>query len=205
MRGVVLLTPSSLQIRNVGFDRDEGSIRGEWTTAFDPQQTSSFGLTATRINVKRLLAPWPEIARRIEGIVDARVVGEMGADWRGTAQVSISRAKVARTPVGASRMPIDWAYSPTTGQGHIRIRETVLQVARGRVTAKGTFDWGRTVNINATARLAALDAKSLLQAAPHVRSVPNGRLNGKLELKSAKIIASLVRPRARVSAGNDLN
>ena len=184
---VVLLSPSSLQIRDLGIQLGEGSIRGEWTSVFDAQHPGSFRLTATRINAKRLLAPWPDVARRVEGIVDARVVGEPGTNWVGTAQIAVTRAKVAGIPVGASRLPVDWAYSPATGQGRVRMRETVLQVAGGRVTARSTFDWGQTVNVSATARLAALNVKSLLQAAPHVTSVQSGRLNGRLQLKGRNV------------------
>lgn len=187
--GNLVLTPTAVQVRDfeTTVAGGGGTIRGEFTAYFDPQVSGKFQFSATRLDSKRLLAAWPEAAEYVSGTFDAQLAGTLGSVWLGTARVATSRMQIARQPVRVTRVPIDWTYSPANARGRIRMRETRFAVAGGRVVAKASVDWGRTIDMTAEAQMSSLDTRLLLQHLPGRTQTASGRLNGKLELKGRNV------------------
>ena len=185
--GELQLSGTTCEFRNVSAQLGRGRITGQAELPLAGGRRGSFNLLATRIDLRRVLAPWPEVAREFEGTLDSRIRGQFDANWRGTADCQVSRARYAGTEVRGLRLPVDWSYSPERGRITARIRETTLRVAQGRAIVRGELHWGRELELQGLARLSSINLRTLLRGVTSSASVPNGRLDGRLEFSGSRI------------------
>ncbi len=184
----IALTPEEIAIRDIAATIGNGSVRGQYTANRNTDGNGSFRLTASRVNARRLFAPWPNAAREVEGTIDADIRGQLGAArWNGTAVLTTQRARIAGVPLRVPRLPLDWTFAPESTRGRFQLRESSIEVARGRVTGRATVDWGRSVNVAAEARLASLDTRLLLKAASRGPTTASGQLSGNLKLAGRNV------------------
>lgn len=186
-RSNISLGASEVQIDQLYASLGRGSVTGDARISLE-SRGGTVNLTATRIDAERLVAAWPSLAGQVEGSVDAQVRGSLGAVSAGTAHLSVARTRVAGLRVRAPRIPLDWRFSAARGTGRLRLRETTAFLAGGRAKLEGTLGFGRTLDVDASARLDRLQTDALMRAASgSFASTGAGRLSGDLRLSGKRV------------------
>jgi hypothetical protein len=175
------------EVRNIQAQLGRGRIGGQLRFPLSGTGAGSFHLTVTRCDVRRLLAPWPDVASQLEGDVDARIQGDLFDRWRGSAELQFSQARLAGLNLRNLRLPLEWSYSPARNVAIVRMRETTLRIAQGRAAVRGELRWDRHLDLQAAARLSGLDLPSLLRGRAALAGIPSGRLHGRLELSGTRV------------------
>lgn len=181
------LTDNTLRLHDFEAGFGNGFLRGELQTNLNAPQAGSALLTATRVDLKRLLGPWPDAARVVQGTIDARAEVDLGDSWSGTTQLSAARTKVMGMDVEFNRLPIDWTFSPSSGRARFDVRANAVRVGGGRVSGKTSVDFGSTLNLKTDLRLSRLDVKPLLPR--RMARSGRGRLSGRLKLQGRNVRA----------------
>lgn len=181
------VSESAWQLRNISARVGQGTVSGQANGPLAASGSGAFQLTASRLDLRRLMAPWPDLASEVEGTLDARIRGQLDSVWRGTAEMGISRGRLAGVDLGRFRLPIDWSFSPARSRVSLTLRETALRIAQGRAVVRGELDWDRELSFRGNSRLVSLDLRRLLRGMVSASSVPSGRLNGQLEFSGNRV------------------
>jgi hypothetical protein len=181
------LSPALCEIRDFQGQLGRGRVRGNLQLPLRGTGAGTLRMTATRCDVARLLAPWPDLAAQVEGTVDARVQGELGNRWRGTAELFFTRVRLADVDLRSIRLPVEWSYSPGRGVAVLRMRETSLRIAQGMAAVRGEIRWNRQLDLQLAARLSRLDLRTLFRGQAASAHIPSGRLDGQLEVTGSRV------------------
>jgi hypothetical protein len=181
------VSEAAWELRNIRGRLGRGTISGQANGPLMATGPGAFQLTANRLELRRFLAPWPDVARQVEGTLDARFRGQLDSVWRGTAEMGVSRGRLAGVDLDRFRLPVDWSYSPARSRLALTVRETTLRIAQGRAVVRGEMSWDRELAFKGDARLVALDLRRLLRGMASPSSVPTGRLSGQLELSGNRV------------------
>jgi hypothetical protein len=181
VRGRLALAGSELRLQDISGTLGEGSLRGQVVLSLEEVNRSWFDLTLDRVEASRLLAPWPLLASSIQAPVDARVRGWLGQEWRGSAEVRVTRGKVRDVEVADWRLPVGFTYVPARSRGELNVTETSAQLARGRVTGHARLAVGAAPRLEGQLRFNGLDLEILARQALALSSAGAGQLTGRID------------------------
>jgi hypothetical protein len=187
LRTSLQLKGRSLRLEQLSGDFAGGRIRGQCDLLMGKPVKGTFQILLVNADARRTLTPIPEISANIEGPMNARIQGAIGDQWKGTAQLSMNRAKVLAVSVSGLRAPVEWTFSPTRSRLKLKTSNAVARVARGQVTGHLDVGWGTQLELEASARGTNLELRSLLRNVPGSNSVGTGRVSGQVWLAGRRI------------------
>jgi translocation and assembly module TamB len=180
--GEIRLSGSELRLPDVTGRVAGGLLRGRFVVNLRSPEQSRFTLALDQAEASQLLAPWPALARQLQGPLEARVQGTLGRQWSGSGTVGLIRGKVLGVEVSECRLPFGWTAVPASGRGQIDVREASAQVARGRAQGWGEFGWGYGSRLQGQVQFANLDLQTLVRQSTELAQAGAGQITGHLVL-----------------------
>jgi hypothetical protein len=156
------------------------------TVSLVPNQAGDFDVTFNDVSAAELLAPWPDIARDIQGSFDAQLRGTVSRQISGGGAVGASRARIVGLEVDGIRLPVQFVYSPSSGRGDLQFLETTATVAHGRVTGGAILKYDRVLSLDAKTRLANLQLGSLTASTGSL-GLTAGRVSGRADFSATNL------------------
>jgi translocation and assembly module TamB len=183
----VVLTGHELRLNRMTATLGEGLLRAQLVVNLKQLERSWVTLNLDRVDVSRLIAPWPELAGLLQGTLAVQLRGRLGPEWNGGADVLLERGKIAGVDVSEWRMPISWSYAPGAGQGEISLRDSSAQLAMGRATAQATMRWGMGLQLKGQIRFTNVSVRALSRHLGDSSQWASGRLTGRFDFAGSDI------------------
>jgi hypothetical protein len=182
VRSTVRLTAGELRFAEVNGVLGQGVLRGSAAFPLRRGGRGWVNLALDDVESSRVLAPWPDLASRVEGPVDVTVRGRLDSEWSGSAVVTLVRGRVLGVEVTEWRVPIDFILSPRRAYGQAMVQDTSAQVALGRVTGRGEVTWDSVNRLDGSVRFSGVDLAPLLRQAGDLGQVGAGKASGRVDL-----------------------
>jgi hypothetical protein len=161
IRGNLILRGQQLQVRDVTAAVGDGELRFQAVVNFDRPLRGRYTLSLQRIELSRLLAPWPDAAARVQGAVEARLRGTLGTDMHGSGEVILGRGKVFDVEVNEWHLPLRWSF--TAGRGQLDVTDSTAQVALGRTKLQAGLVWGASLRLQSQLQFYGVDMRTLVR------------------------------------------
>jgi hypothetical protein len=187
MRCDVVIDPRVLRLTRITTNIAGGTISGRATLPWDWTGDGEFVLTADRVSLEKIGAPWRESIPRVQGSVTGHLRGQLGSPWKGDGQFKVVRGNFAGVPLQSMRGPFDWAFAPDSGNARFRVRLTNARVASGRLGGDFDLRWAGRLSVDGKAKVSGADMKSLARAAPRLQNAMTGQLSGSVQFQGANI------------------
>jgi translocation and assembly module TamB len=187
IRGDLVLSEQEVRLLNLTGMLGRGVLRGQAVFPLRQLGRSSLNVALDQAEASLLLAPWPVLAARIQGIVDVRLHGRLGPEWHGSGEVALVRGRILGAEIADWRVPLNWAFGIETGRGQIEMRESTAQLAGGRVTARATLGWGWGSRVEGQVRFANLDLRTLLRQSADLTQVASGQVTGRFDFSGTDV------------------
>jgi translocation and assembly module TamB len=184
VRSAVRLTERELRFTDVSGVVGQGVVRGGAAFPLRRGGRGWFNFALDDIESSRLLAPWPDLAERVEGPLDVTVRGSLDGEWSGSAVLTLVRGRVLGVEVSDWRVPVDFIYAPSRNYGQARVQDTTAMIALGRVTGRGEVDWDSVNRLDGTVRFSGVDLATLLRQSGDLGEVGAGKASGRVELNA---------------------
>ncbi|MFV2066539.1 MAG: hypothetical protein ACC645_06125, partial [Pirellulales bacterium] len=164
-----------------------GRATGESTFRFGGAAAGEFTLDVRRASARRLLAPWPSVARVVRGAVDLQLRGRLGRMARGIARLRISTAQVAHVPVDLVDGRFDWTVSLNGGRGRVWSRDAEILVQGGRLRSAIDLAWQDHLSLKVKTHIEALPLKAIARSSDLMSPGIDGRIDGEATLQGRNI------------------
>jgi translocation and assembly module TamB len=187
VRSDLVLTRKELRLQNLSGNLGRGVLDGQLALSLKAAGQGWFSLGLRGVEVSQLLGPWPDLARRFEGPLDARLRGTLGREWHGTAHLLLRRGKVFGLEVDEWRLPIDWAFAPGSGRGEVDLRENTASVALGRASSRASLSWGTGTRLEGELRFSNVSLRHLIRQFSESSHFATGKLSGRVEFSGSDL------------------
>lgn len=187
VRGDVRLGVDGLSLRDVSGIVGGGQLRFSGRYGFRDPARGWFDLRLSRLEPARLLARDSEMRNVVQGPIDLALRGTLGAEWRGSGALTLSRGKIFGVEVNDVRLPLDVTHTPGRGQGELTVHEGDAQLGQGRAQLRATLGWGSATRLEGTLRLFDAALHRLAGLIGDVSSYARGRVNGRVDFAAADL------------------
>jgi hypothetical protein len=189
LQGDLRLCSDSLLVRNFTESIAGGSFRAGFYFNLRNRRDSWFTVTLEQADAARVLAPFPEVARHIEGVLDVHLRGRSGPEWAGSGRVEWTRGRVFGLSVNEWHFPLDFAVAPAEGRGELAIRDSGGRVGGGQVIGRANLRWDEeALSIEGgDLRFFNMDLRTLLSELGHHGSLATGRMSGRAEFSGSNM------------------
>lgn len=187
VRGDVVVDGKEMRLRDLSGSLAGGLFRGQVAIRLRDRDRSWFTLTLDGAEASRILAPWPELASRVEGPLELRLRGNLGREWRGEGTVSLARGKILGVEVTALRVPVGFALASEQSRGQVTITDASAQVARGRVTGRAELGLGVGTRMEGQVRFHDVDLATLLREISDSEQTAAGKLTGRIDFSGTEV------------------
>jgi hypothetical protein len=178
-----------LGLRGLEFREVTGSLGGGVVRAsfMIPLKTGVgwFSISATAVEVGRVLLPWPALQNSAEGPVDLHLRGRLGTEWNGGGSAVLNRGRVFGAEVTELRVPVQFAFSPRQVRGELTVSDAHGYVAQGRLVGRAEFTFADGARTSGQLRFSDVNLRTLLASASEFGSFASGRLNGRFDFGGA--------------------
>jgi hypothetical protein len=182
----LVLKDDRVQVRNLRATVGEGGFSGVVTYNYRNPDRSYFNLQLEQVDAAVLLSAFPGAADAVEGLVDLRVRGNLGREWRGSGEAALTRGRVFGVEVDEWRLPVNFTYVPAHGRGQLTIRDSNAQLARGRATLQADllFSADAAPRLEGNARFYNAQIKSLVRPGNELGSFAVGQVTGRVDFSA---------------------
>ncbi len=187
LRGDLVLTGEALELRNISGNLGEGSLRGRLAFPLTARRTGSFSITLQRVEASDVLLPYPELADQIKGPMDIHLYGRLGPEWYGGGTVVLTQGRAFGVRVNEWRVPLDFRYAPSSGNGELHVRGSHASLAQGRADTELTYSWGAGGRLSGGLRFYEVNLAGLLGPDSEFSSYAQGRLSGRVEFGGSDV------------------
>lgn len=189
LRGRILVAADRVEITNVDAALGGGSLNLSGLVYLDPRRRGSFRLKVNGADLAQLLAPWPQIASKTRGIVDAQLQGFFGGRRpvivAGT--IALARGHAAGIDISGVRVPVNGSIDPLSGRGTLELHGLTGQIAHGRITGNFDVTLADGIGLAGRGRLADIDLRTLLQHSGSAGRMASGKISGDYTLAGRNI------------------
>jgi hypothetical protein len=185
LTGELLLNDGVLRLRELSGEIGGGLARLQLVVNLTDPERSRAILVLENVESSQLLAPW--LGDKIKGPMQARIVARIGATWRGTAELELTRGEVAGMEITSWRLPVEWEYSPETQRAQVDVHETSAQIARGRFTGKLNATWDYAWRVTGNIRFSGVDLQALLRPVAGTTQVVGGQATGRFDFSGNEV------------------
>lgn len=162
-----------------------GTFRTQLAYDLRNPERSWFNVALENVESSVLFQPW--LGDAVKGPLHARVRGNLGSEWRGSADIELQRGRVYGLDVSQWRLPLSWSYAPAQGRGRVEVYETGAQVARGRATGRLTFAWDFTARVEGHVRFYRVDVQNLLRETTGSDRLGSGQMSGRFDFTGLEV------------------
>jgi hypothetical protein len=181
----VILTNDELRLPGMEAQLGSGELTASVSLPLKKHAKGDFRLSLSRVPADKLLALWPDVEKEIQGTFDAQLRGTLGSRIIGGGAVAASQAKVAGIDVSGVRLPLQFLYSPASGRGEIKIAESTVQAAHGKIRGGANIVYDRALAISGKVQLTDLRLSSLGHGSGSLGGISSGRISGLVEFGSS--------------------
>lgn len=186
LQGELAISDAQLRLRNIEGTLANGTMSAQLAYYFRQPNRSWFSLSLDNVESGLLLSPW--LGDRVEGPVEARIRGNLGDGWRGSANFDVTRGKVLGMSVSQWRLPATWSFHPDQNRGQIDIYDSSATVARGRATGKMSFAWdAASARTEGSIRFANAEFKELLRGTIGPSDLASGQTTGRIDFSGTNV------------------
>lgn len=157
------LTPDQIVLRQLRGNFADGQLLGKATMRLDGSQAGSFQLSASRLQLRKLVVPVDRSGRLAEGAISIRVQGKLGHRPRGQATIMLDRAQVANVAMTRVRVPIDWSLNPAAQIATFQTHSATLGMGGGRIVSQAKGRWNGKLDFDATSHIRRVDTSKMMQ------------------------------------------
>jgi translocation and assembly module TamB len=182
VRGEVALTPAGWRIDPLGGELWDGPVRGSaWgqTPRRGPRR-AGFDLEADRVDLTRLLAVSPALAKMVQGFGHLKLSGRLDEVLHANGEMLVDRGRVYGLPLASLRAPTELAYTPATGQGTLDVRRWSTRLAGGQASGDARLNLGIDRSFQGDVQLVALDLATLIRTETEAVRPGSGKVNGRV-------------------------
>src|SRR5262249_38160547 len=151
------------------------------------RRNSFFNVTLERVEASQVLLPYPELANQIKGPLDIHLRGRMGREWYGGGTVLLHQGRVFGLPVHEWRVPLDFRYSPDSGNGEVDVRGSHAALAQGRADGDASYSFGAGGRLNGSLRFYEVNLAQLLSQEGDFSGYASGRLTGRVDFGGSDV------------------
>jgi translocation and assembly module TamB len=181
LTSTVRLTARELVITDLSAIVGQGVLRGRIGFPLRGGDRGSFSLALDNVEAARLVAPWPDLAGRVEGPVDMALRGTIDHEWAGSGEVTLLRGRVLGVEVTDWSVPIDFVIIPSRGAGQVNVRDTSADVALGRLTGRASLSFDAVNRLEGSLRFSGVDLPTLLRQWSDQSQIGPGKVTGRIE------------------------
>src|SRR5581483_2721469 len=181
LQGELWLTPRELRLRQISASVGGGSLSGQFALNLHQLEQSWFTLGLEGVEIASVLAPWPSLAGKAEGLLEAHLRGRLGRECSGSGSLVLGRGKILGVEVSDWRSPLTWSFSPTQGRGEIHFPESSAQIAMGRASGRATLAWETGLRLEGQVHFANLELRTLLRPVTDSAQLGSGRVTGRFD------------------------
>ncbi|HZU38682.1 MAG TPA: hypothetical protein VFA18_22335, partial [Gemmataceae bacterium] len=186
----VILDDGELRLANLGGSVAQGVLRGTVAINVYNADRSWFNVALDNGQAAALLAPWPTLARHVEGSLTVRLRGRLGRTSSGTGEVDLANAHAWGLDVTQWRLPLRWFVAASVGRGRVTIQDSTAQLAHGRLTGHAQLGWGVGSQLTGRFQFFELDVQSILRDMDPFGPSGGGLLTGTLALDGTDVRSS---------------
>jgi hypothetical protein len=187
LQGEVRLVPNQLRLANVSGDFGQGQFEGRFGFGLGANAAGWFTINLRQVEASRLLMPLPAVARHVHGPADVTLRGRIGPEWNGGGGITLTRGQVFGLDVTEWRMPLQFRFAPTQGEGELMVHDSQAQIAQGRARFQSTLNWGNGLRLSGLLLFYQVDLRTLLRHSPELASYASGRVSGRVELGGSEM------------------
>lgn len=187
IQGEIVLTEGELRLRNLAGELAQGVPRGQVVLNLRQPDRSWFSLVLDQVEASQLLAPWPDVADRVEGALQVRLRGTLGARWFGGGDIALARGRVSGLDVLDWRLPFDWAFSPSLGTAEVEVREGSGQLALGRVVSRASLAWRSGLRVEGYVRFTGVELRPVVRQITELSQLGTGRVSGRFDFSGTDV------------------
>lgn len=182
VRGDLVLTGEALELRNISGNLGRGgTLRARLAVPLTARRTGSFSVTLRGVEASDVLLPYPDLADQIKGPLDVHLYGRLGPEWYGGGTVVLTQGRVFGVRVNEWRVPLEFRYGPSSGNGEVHVRGSHASLAQGRADTELTYSWGAGGRLSGGMRFYEVNLAGLLGPESEFSSYASGRLSGRVE------------------------
>jgi translocation and assembly module TamB len=181
----VLLADNELRLPGIEAQLGSGELTASVSLPLKKHAKGDFRMSLSHVPADKLLALWPDLEKEIQGTFDAQLRGTLGSPIVGGGAVAASQAKVAGIDVSGMRLPLQFLYSPASGRGEIKIAESTVQAAHGKIRGGANIVYDRALAISGKVQLTDLRLSSLAHGSGSLGSISSGGISGLIEFGSS--------------------
>ncbi len=186
VRADLRLTAEGVFLRDVSAELAGGVLRASLSYRFRDPSRNWFSLSLSRVESSRLLV-FEEFKDAMQGPIDLNMRGSLGAEWRGSGSVEMSRGKVLGVEVAEWRVPVDFTFSPGMARGEWLVRDSSAQVGHGRAQLTATLNWSDHLRVEGSVRFIDASLRSLAGILADVSSYAQGKVSGRLDFAGGEV------------------
>jgi len=157
-----------------------GLVRGQVDLSVRELGTGWFNLEVDRVDLVRLLVPFPSLGSRLQGSVVARLYGTIGPQWRGSGTVGLVGSQVYGIDVNEWCLPVEFAVTPAYGYGYLNVHNGVILVGTGQASTDARLTWGGDTRLDGKMCFRGVEIRRLLLHTPELQNYGSGLVFGDL-------------------------
>jgi translocation and assembly module TamB len=181
LEGGLDLERQEVLMRRVTADVGEGRLRARAGLSLRRPGEGWFTVNLEGVETAALLAPFPDLAGKVRGRVEARLRGRLDREWTGGGDVLLGRGKVLGVEVIDWRLPLTWSFSPGAGRGELSVRDSAAHLTSGRATGQATLGWGDGVRLEGNVRFSNVELRSVVRDLTDSTQFGSGRVTGRFD------------------------
>lgn len=189
LQSTARLTEGELRFEKIESAFGLGTLRGLVIVDLNSMERSRAIVTLRGVPAKRLLLPWPDIAKRIDASLDVQLKTTLGPEMRGSAVVTTTRGRFYGQRLGALRFPVEWQMVPSQQRGIVTIRDMGADLAQGRLTGHATYEYfgDAGARVEGALHFNNINIPSLIRTETDLDSLGIGHATGDFEFSSQEL------------------
>jgi uncharacterized protein involved in outer membrane biogenesis len=187
IQGQLILERGEVRLREVTANVGRGTLRAQMALSLRRPGEGWFTLSLDGVETAALLAPFPDLAGKVQGRVEARLRGRLNHEWNGSGDLLLGRSKLFGVEVTDLRLPLTWSYSPDSGRGELSVCDASAQLASGRATGNATLGWGTGVRLDGGVRFTNVDLRSVSRQFADSSQFGSGRVTGRFDFSGSEM------------------
>lgn len=180
VRGRLRVAGDRLEIVNLQGVYAGGALTASAVVFFNPARRGSFRADIDGAEIAEAIAPWPPIASKLRGTVDAQLRGFLGGGRpvQVHGAIAVRRGSASGLEFTGVRLPLVGSIDPASGRGVFQIHGATGQMATGRVVGDFDLTLASGLDLKGRGKFTRLDLRTLLRQSATASRFANGKVNG---------------------------
>lgn len=180
------LTDRSIVFDDLRADLNRGSIAARAELPISGESRGSYEVEIRDLDLNRLAEIF-DIPIDAEGLLDARINGQIGREVTGQGFVGVHRARINGVAAQSFRLPVQYQLNPVEGSGKLELRRSTFRMFDGNASGEATFSYGNGLNLDVDLRVSNVDTEKVIATIADINRADQGKLTGRLRLRGKNV------------------